>query len=437
MINSYGNLCRRDHSENVKIFNDLKSEQEFSSYSNNLNRVFRDNSYSIFHKNLIDKKTISSNNFLKLFEKTEVNDKNALKKITTPFNIKQFESYLTKMKIKNDLLSDRIKNPFLQRKKSTQYYELKKGTNKQKNLDFLKPYFPKVPDVGRYNPSYDALKKHSYQAFFGNENRKCNITENDINNSKNINCLSVIIDDNKLNNIHNKNSAFKINNKLNEVTKLETSPIRKQSAVKKCTTDFQTNKSNHNLNTSISSTISLNKSSRNSSAVGNKSKKSFNYLPSSTEIDNSNVLLTISATRNNNHCLRFDSYPARKPLLNKIIYNTNIKTELPNYYSPKYLKGFLNFDKKKNFGSCIDEEITKTNNVPPLGFYRPKYDAILNSTNKNVYFDHKSLETLPTIKKYKMKKVMCDYNVSSEYQVVPDLNSVKIDASLIENEMLS
>ena len=433
MINSYDSLYRRDHSENIKIFNDLKSEQEFSSISNNLNHVFRDNSYNQFHKNLIEKKTISNNNFLKLFEKTEINDKHAIKKINTPFDIKQFESCLIKMKLKNDLLSDRIKNPFIKRKKLSQYYELKKETNKHKNLSSTKPYFPQVPDVGRYNPSYDVLLKHSYQAFFGRENRKCNILENDTSNNG-INCLSIIIDDNKSHSINNKKSVFQKNTNSNGTSKLTISPIKKQSSIQNCTTDIN-KQSNNNLNFSISSyNTRNNNSSRNSSMTKNNSKKSFNKAPCPTENDNSNILLTLSASRNNNHCLKFDSYPSRKPLINKIIYNTNIKTELPNYYSSKYLRGFLNFDKKHNFVSCIDEEINKNNNIPPLGFYEPKYDSILNSINKNIYFDHKSHNSLPKIKKYKMKKIICDYNVNADYQIVPALNNIKIDENSIENE---
>ena len=439
MINNYGNLYRKDHSENIKIFNDLKSEQEFSSISNNLNQLFRDNSYSRFHKNLIQKKTTSNNNFLDLFEKSEMIDKHPIKKISTPFDIKQFESCLIKMKLKNDLLTERIKNPYQQREKFSQYYELKKETNKQKNLKPSKPYFPNVPDVGRYNPSYDILNKHSYQAFFGKENRKCNTIENDSNNNNDINSLSIIIDDKKFNSIkNNKRHVFHISNNSNILSKLTNSPIRKHNFIKKCTTDLHKQKdtSSNNLNTSISSYISKNNNiSRNSSMIKNNSKKSLNNVHSSTENDDNNISLTISASKNkNNHCLRFDSYPSRKPLINKIIYDTNIKTELPNYYSPKYLKGFLNFDKKINVASYIDKEISKNNNVPPLGFYEPKYDAILKSTKKNVYFDQKSYSSLPKIKKSKMKKVICDYNVNAYYKVVPALNSIKIDKNIIDNE---
>ena len=86
-------------------------------------------------------------------------------------------------------------------------------------------------------------------------------------------------------------------------------------------------------------------------------------------------------TRNrsdNNHCLRFETYTSRKPLNKTIIYNTDIRTELPNYYTSKYIKNNIDFNRNKSTLSYLEKLIIKEKN-PPLGFYEPKYNYVFNT----------------------------------------------------------
>ena len=80
------------------------------------------------------------------------------------------------MKKKNDKLIYRIKNPYKTRPKfksvtkKENESEIKNNSinksEKKNKTDNPKVYLPEVPDVGRYNPTYNVLDRHSYQVAF-------------------------------------------------------------------------------------------------------------------------------------------------------------------------------------------------------------------------------------------------------------------------------
>ena len=169
-------IYSKDHLENVRTFQDIKNGKNYSPYSIQLNRVFGDKSYDTFYKNLIEHKRATGGNFLSLFEKPK--KVSEMKVYDEPFNKAKFEEALKVMKIKSNELNYRIKNPYSSRpinnsitKVKTQKL-LKNISNKKmgKKIVNLKGkeniYLPEVPDVGRYNPSYDVLRKHTYQVLF-------------------------------------------------------------------------------------------------------------------------------------------------------------------------------------------------------------------------------------------------------------------------------
>ena len=56
-------------------------------------------------------------------------------------------------------------------------------------------------------------------------------------------------------------------------------------------------------------------------------------------------------------------------------------------------------------------------NVPPIGFYKPKYETIEPKSPKVI------LSRSPVIsKKLKLKKLLYEYNVPKEYKLFSDLN---------------
>ena len=128
---------------------------------------------------------------------------------------------------------------------------------------------------------------------------------------------------------------------------------------------------------------------------------------------------TVSKLKNN-HCLKFENYTSRKPLLKEILYNTENDVELPNYYTQKHIRGNIDFNKissNKKKKSYFEEVSNKFKN-PPIGFYQPKYDSVLNKT-RDIYFYKKQL---PSSRQKKIKQIIYSYNVHYNYEIAPSLN---------------
>jgi len=122
----------------------------------------------------------------------------------------------------------------------------------------------------------------------------------------------------------------------------------------------------------------------------------------------------------NNHCLKFENYTPRKSSIRKIPYNTENNVELPNYYTEKYIKGNIDFEKissNKKIKSYF-EEIAKKIKNPPLGLYQPKYNSVMDKI-RDIYFTKK---TLPSSRQKKLKDIIYSYDVPYNYQIVPSLN---------------
>ena len=128
------------------------------------------------------------------------------------------------MKLKDKILNEKLKHPYYERMKQSRNYLLKKEMEKYRNTNkAIKSFFPEVPEVGRYQPKYNSINKHSYRAFFGNmpTNRFYTIDQEIIKNDRdntgkkdnkeNINNFKhkIII---KSNNLFNKSNNMRINN---------------------------------------------------------------------------------------------------------------------------------------------------------------------------------------------------------------------------------
>jgi len=367
-------IYRKDHKENIKIFRDVKAHQKYSIYATELNRVFGDRTYDQFYKGLLENKKIRINNFKKMFEKPSV--KGGIKKIEDPFDMKLFTTCLKKMEKKTKELDYKIKHPHILNSCHYKYYkELEK---KNKNFQ-SKILLPEIPDIGRYNPNYEAIRTHSYyptfaSSDFDNFNKyKRNVYAHQMSLSKEQKEESPI-------NYNNGNYSY-----LNGYFKTEP-----------------------NINNS-------NNKNNNEKYQAQKSKKNNND-------SNLSQLMSISSfgDEKNNHCLRFDSYSQRKPLINKVMYNTDIINNNTNFNLFKNIKGNVDFNKSSNsnFGSYFDE-IAKSNKNPPLGMYQPNYDFISKKT-VNIFLNKRKS---PSPKLAKLKKIITNYNITSEYKTVKDLNN--------------
>ena len=451
MMINYQSIYRKDHKANLRIFSDLKAIKEFSSYANDLNRVFGDNSYNQFHKNLSEPKQIMGDNFFNLFQNDKTKNKTRLKIFEEQFNLKQFEESLANMKSQDKLLQEKIKYPYIERMKNSRNYLLKKEIERNKLFKQNKSLksFPEVPDVGRYNPQYNSVNKHSYRAFFGNmpTNRfntiEHEIIKNDKNNIESINdkekekniSHKFIIKTNLFNRKNNNtiNNHFFIKKIIENNNQLKNNNDNKNN--NEYNNSIKENKTEKIFNIKNSNNISLitdNNSNNNSFSnnIGDKSIKSKNNSSIEEDKNSLNKSKKSKYKNDNNHCLRFETYTSRKPLNKTIIYNTDIRTELPNYYTSKYIKNNINFKKNKNTPNYIEQAIMRDQN-PPLGFYQPKYSLVFNNIDKNIYMYKKNLSNLTN---NRIKKIFCDYNISKDYQTVPSLNNVNIENRVANTE---
>ena len=362
-------IYRLDHRENLKLFKDIKAKEKFSIYASELNRVFGDRSYERFYKNLFTNKRIHLNNFKKMFEKPII--KGELRKIQEPFDIKEFNNCMKKMEKKNQEYEYKLKHPH--NLKYSPYQKSKDLAELKKKISSKQFHLPDIPDIGRYNPNYQSINTHSFLPTFSSLNY-----DDFKKYKKNVYAHDTL---SNINNIKKQNKKYKSN---------------------------------------------VNNFRRNQSLKNERFKTEFNYVGRNTEFNDSqsNISQYLSTSsfgdEKNNHCLKFDSYSPRKPLINKmytteLLYNDKNKNAIS-----RNMKGVIDFNRisNSNFGSYFDE-ISRNNNNPPLGMYQPKYNFIEKKT-VNIYLDKKE----PISPKLaKLKKILCGFDISSEYKLAPGLNN--------------
>jgi hypothetical protein len=370
-------VYKKDHKENVKLFRDLKTNQKYSMYGTELNRVFGDKSYDVFYNDLLHQKKIPINNFKKMFEKPVV--KGGIKKIEHPFNIESFTNSLKNMQIKQEELEYKIKHPHnLNASPYTKYKEEMLKKKSQNSPD--KIILPDIPDIGRYNPNYDAVRIHPFYPTFAR------IDFTNFNKYKN----NVI--KHQLYEIKKTNNDSSINISEPNIKKKNKSSILK-------TEHFMTDPNRNKKN---------------------KSNRNFNNSNSNMNISQFISTSTVGEEKNN-RSVKFDSSSREKTLVNKKLYDSEIKNNITNYGPIRCIKGNVDFNKissNSHLRSFFDE-IIKNNNNPPLGMYQPNYDFI-SKRPINIYLNKKDP---PSPKLAKLKKLIYSFNITSEYQMVPSLNN--------------
>lgn len=380
----------KDHFENIKMFKDIPYQNEFSSYSIDLNRRFGDLTYPEFYKHLKEQKKYELNYFKKLFEKE--NKVKGLRKYEESFDIEKFKKSLKIMTNKEKEYNKKLKNPYFDRMTKSKNFLITDYIKKKTKT--IKPFYPEVPEVGRYSPSYNFINKHVYEVSFS----KTGLDKNNKDEKTIIKKDSKKFFNNIIKKWPNKNefktlNLLEINNNKKYITTMKNTPNKRL--------------------------ISLDSSQENSSRKKLKAKlnKEDNNLKELYKKTNS-VFKKIE--NNHNHCLRFENYTPRKSLKKEIIYNTENTTELPNFYTEKYIRGNIDFNKissNKKIKSFFEEMANKTK-YPPLGFYQPRYNSVMNKT-RDIYFSKKELPS-PKIKKF--KKIIYSYDVPYHYQIAPSLN---------------
>ena len=123
-----------------------------------------------------------------------------------------------------------------------------------------------------------------------------------------------------------------------------------------------------------------------------------------------------------NKVMKFDYYTSRKPLIEESITKDIISSlDLPSSCSPRYVKGLIEFNRMstdiENTKFIPDPDKIKDPN-PPLGMYKPNYKYFERNC-RDIY-----IKRHPVINPHsKIKKIMYQYRVPMEYQIIHKLNN--------------
>ena len=346
-------LIRDDRKENIKMFQGMEKQFLYSKYSGELNQIFGEKSFNYFYTNLLSARKKYKN---KISNIENYNSPDSKYK-NNPLQNVNFD-----IKSYKHFIKDLNKELKLEEKKRKKYKENLKLIKKEKdnnNKNEIKLIFKKkknkyeVPSIGWYHPNYKSIRKNERTIYIGNGYNEKKKKKKTIYSPQNEN------------NRRKSRKILKIFNRKNR-------NLSEEKIKSKFILDDSNNKSNINIT---------------------------NYLTS------------------RNNALKFDQYSSRKPLITESL-TTNIVSNINkvNSFSTGKLRGLIEFNKMSSnldFGSFIP----KQSSVPPIGFYKPKYETI-QSKSPDIFLCRNHTIT----KQMKLKKLLYEYNIPKEYKLITNLN---------------
>ena len=350
-------IIKNDRKQNLKIFQGMERQNSFSKYSGELDQIFGDNCFNKFYTRLLSGKK-SRPNYQNNYYTDNSNVKYNYNSQSGNFDLLNYKKFIHSLKKESELEE-------LKRKEYMKQFKLIKDEDeekiKQRKLSARKKKkFPEVPSIGWYHPNYNAIRKNEPRIYIG---------EGYFSKRK-----------------KEENNKLNFNELLNDKSESQSGNVsqirsRKVSAHKRGNSD-----NNNNFNT-----------------IGNE-KENYNIY---------------NFERRKNNALRFSKYSWRKPIVSESITSKIVSnSEVKDSFSSDNIKGLVEFNKMSsnlNIGSFIP----KKSLIPPIGFYKPRYESIETKTPE-IYFVKKN----PVItKQMRLKKLLYDYNVSKDYELVPNLNS--------------
>ena len=350
-------IIKNDRKQNLKIFQGMERQNSFSKYSGELDQIFGDNCFNKFYTRLLSGRKTKHNYQYQYTDNP--NSKYNYNSQSGNFELKNYKKFIHNLK-KESELEELKRKEYIKQFKIIKDEDLEKIKERQLSAK-KKRNVPEVPSIGWYHPNYSAIRKNEPRIFIGEgyfSRRK-----NEENNKLHSNHIDLL----------NDKSEYQSGN----VSKLRS---RNVSASKREKSD------NNNLKT-----------------IENNKDNYDNY----------------DYDKRKNNALRFSKYSWRKPIISEsitanIVSNSGIKDSFPS----ENIKGLVEFNKMSsnlNIGSFIP----KKSIIPPIGFYKPKYESI-ETKSPEIYFVKKN----PVItKQMRLKKLLYDYNVSKDYELVPTLNS--------------
>ena len=363
---------------------------------------------------------------------------------------------------------------------------MNKTFQKQNKHEQGNAYLPVVPEVGRYHPTYKVLDKHTYQVAFSQQNFYDFNKEGNKHNSRNI-----FNDHTKIDyNYNDKPLTLEIEkkikkNKINKIKPISIETINNMSKTfnknanypNENENDIRKSISNHyNTSTSLANSINVQTNNISNSIIQNsyspnketaKSNENNNdnnqmadsqiFIRTNGDIhercpkrlnnlyfNNTNSSLSLeesifntdnyNLSNNNpisdprkNHCLKFETYTKRKPMIRKFnyVYEDFMNTEAYNSIYPAQDKNicieFSKLSTAKDKQKCFFEYEANKNKNPPLGTYFPKFGHAFKKI-VDVYIDKKSP---PITNKRRLKEIILRYDVPTNYLLFDTLNEKK------------
>ena len=163
---------KKDNLNNIKLFQNIEKHDAFSKYSIELNRLFGDRTFEKFYYNLVMNKKFKDDNFLKMFEKNKLNYKPY-----NNFNLTKYQNYLTELEKEeenDEIIRKNFKNKFkfFKKEQKDDYSKTESKSNSKEK------YIPSVPDIGRYNPNYNSIRKNQPNIIFSRNKFKIKLQKN-------------------------------------------------------------------------------------------------------------------------------------------------------------------------------------------------------------------------------------------------------------------
>jgi len=387
-------LLKKDTKENLKLFSDIKIQKEYSNLSKELSIQYHNYTYSKFYRNLknIDQQLKKGNTFSLLSISAYPKEDPEKKK---RFDYEKMKQAIQKMKEEEKIIQKKKEHPYTERNRdslSFSIYGLLK--NKKKIIEEIKKKREKEkkilpPGLGRYNPKYKSIEKHTQRVIFSFKNF---IKFNKAYNQKlMIKQRKIKEEDNelkaKIENIKKRINRFNYKNKKNKKNK-------GKNENEKMSSKTERNDNNKDIPNLFYNT-----------AVSKKSRNKENDI----------------YQNKGNHVFKFETYTARKPLLIQTTYEGDETFKMSS--SVQNMKGNVIFNKNKKglYKNYLEELIKNKKDVPSIGFYRPNYSYVTTKT-VDIYFNGKK-DQKENIKYCKLKKILGNYNVRGEYELFTFLNT--------------
>ena len=396
-------LFKDDIIDNIKLFSDLKTQTEFSTISKELSSKFKDFTFSRFYTNLKNyKKKLKICNINTIFSLASRPKKNKILN-DKEFDVSKIKLAIQKMKERDDESKQKIDHPYTERlKHSIQNYTLLKDKARSKEREKIR-YINKynniskssTPEIGRYNPSYELIKKRTHEVIFSLKNYE------EFNQEFK----------EKLRNIKNKklenNTVTNISNRSQKIFKKYLNIIQKENK-NKTIQSANSQKTQFFFYKTIRDKI-------------NNEEKTNNNIFYNTAISKKNKKLNDKRNNiKNSHCLKFETYYPRNHLIIPKFYKTETNFNTSSFRTTKLKKNVIFGKIYSNKINYFEELAEQKKDIPSIGFYRPDYSLVSNRT-KNIFFDKKkSLKN--NIKINKLRKILGSYYVKGEYQLFNLLN---------------